>query len=817
MFEEVTFVADKIEEKLIARVIVDVPTMQTDKGFDYVIPLEWQDRIQAGMRVRVPFGVREILGYVIHIQADSNFSGELKEISEILDESPVLNTELLALGEDMAKTIFSFLVECYHTMLPNLLKVNYQKYLMPTTTMSIFNRQLYFAERYEISWTQAEEEQILNELIKLKDSDEISVDYRVKDRKRFKTEKWIQPLLDMTQLDLEKEKLSKRAGKQITLVEVLQLLDGKKVAANYLKGNYDLQLQTLKIGAEKGWLSIYEERINREPFNQNDFTKTEARKLLPQQQQAYNEISQSVIEEISDVYLLHGVTGSGKTEVYLQLIQQALNQDKTAVLLVPEISLTPQMIKQLKQRFGDKVAVLHSRLSVGEHFDEWRKLQSGEAQIAVGARSSIFAPLDNIGVIILDEEHESTYKQNDSPRYHAREVAKWRANYHHCPVVLGSATPSLESRARAQNGVYKYLEMPNRTNDKPLPEVTLVDMREEFRHKNYHQFSRLLKSEIDKTLANGQQVALMLNRRGYANFMQCRDCGYVFECPNCDVSLTYHYHDQNLKCHYCGFESSLPQVCSQCHGSHISDMGTGTERVEQEIHTLFPNKKVVRMDVDTTRRKGSHQKILDQVEDGTADILLGTQMIAKGLDFPNITLVGVINADTSLYLPDFRASERTFQLLTQVSGRAGRGELTGHVIVQSFNPEHYALQLAQHHDYNQFYQTEMRFRKLNRYSPYYYTIRFSISHFDEKTAMMSAVKLVSYLREIQNNNITTKIIGPSKSAISRINNRYYFQILFQYRQKTDIAGMLDNIQEQAQKWSKERIYVAIDVEPLTFM
>lgn len=802
---------------LIAHVVVDVPTMQTDKGFDYSIPAEYRELIEPGMRVQVPFGVRTVMGYVLAIQKGTDFAGELKPISGLMDDEPVLSAELLALGQHMASNLFCFLVECYHTMLPNLLKVNYEKYFLPTEQLSFINRELYFNQRHEISWQQAESEKNLDSLIDLKRRGEVTIDYRVEDRKHYKMEKWIQPLLDWEALEQQRAQVSKRAKKQMALLEVLQLLDGKKVSAKYLKEEYQFELSTLRKGAEKGWLVIYEQQVKRNPFVETAFAKTAAKALLPQQQIAFDQVKTAMDNQQAATFLLQGVTGSGKTEVYLHLIQQALLEDKTALLLVPEISLTPQMITHLKGRFGELVAVLHSRLSVGEHFDEWRKLKAGTARIAVGARSSIFAPLTDIGIIILDEEHETTYKQNDSPRYHAREVAKWRAEYHNCPVVLGSATPSLESRARAQNGVYQLLEMSTRTNRQPLPEVTLVDMRQEYRQKNYHQFSRLLKKQMDVTLAKGQQVALMLNRRGFANYMMCRDCGYVFGCPNCDVSLTYHYQDKSLKCHYCGHETHLPQSCPHCHGKHIADFGTGTERVEAEIHELFPDKTVVRMDIDTTRKKGSHAKILKQIEDGTADILLGTQMIAKGLDFQNITLVGVINADTSLYLPDFRAAERTFQLITQVSGRAGRGDLAGQVIVQSFNPEHYSLQLAQRHDYNQFYQTEMQFRKMNHYSPYYYTIRFVISSIDEKTALQSATKVAGYLKEAQVTQGMTKIIGPSKSAIARIKNRYYFQILYQYRQRLEIQTVLDQIQQQAQKWSKDHIYIAIDVEPLTFM
>src|SRR5699024_6200834 len=561
---------------------------------------------------------------------------------------------------------------------------------------------------------------------------------------------------------------------------------------------------TIKAGSENGWLKLYDQQVNRDPYADIAIEKSEKLPLQAQQEAAFNAVKEAMDNQEDRVFLLQGVTGSGKTEVYLQLIQEALDKDKEAILLVPEISLTPQMVNRLKSRFGNQVAVLHSQLSTGERFDEWRKLKKGQARIAVGARSSIFAPLDNSGVIILDEEHESTYKQSDNPRYHAREVAKWRAVYHHSPVILGSATPSLESRARAQNGVYQLLEMPERSNQKPLPPVEIIDMREEFKHKNYYQFSRQLRDQMQATMDRGEQVALMLNRRGFANFMQCRDCGYTFQCPNCDVSLTYHYHDKQLQCHYCGYNEARPQRCPDCGQTHLREFGTGTEKVEQEINELFPNKTVARMDMDTTRRKGSHERILKQIADKKADILLGTQMIAKGLDFPNITLVGIINADTTLYLPDFRAAERTFQLLTQMSGRAGRGDLDGQVLIQTYNPDHYALTLAKNHDYDRFYQTEMQYRKLNQYSPYYFTVRFTISNFDDHTTQATAAKVAAILQraDIQ----ATKVIGPAQSTISRINNQYYYQLLYQHRGNQAIQAVLQEIQEKAQDWSKDKIY-----------
>ena len=803
-------------EANVVEVIVDVPTMQTDHPFEYQIPEEMVDIIQPGMRVQVPFGSRNLLGYVIsQAKATADFEGELKPITALLDDEPVLNAEMLQLGKDMAKQNFCFLVEAYHTMLPNLLKVNYEKFFLPSPEISYLDHQQYFDDLSEIAWSEAEKRGILTELIALKNKGHLSIDYRVEDRKRYKTEKWVQPLMDFDQLEEEVTSIRKTAKKQLALVEVLMELDGKKVPAKYLRDEFDLHTATLKSGAEKGWLKLYDQQVNRDPYADIAIEKSEKLSLQAQQEAAFNAVKEAMDKQEDRVFLLQGVTGSGKTEVYLQLIQEALDKDKEAILLVPEISLTPQMVNRLKSRFGNQVAVLHSQLSTGEHFDEWRKLKKGQARIAVGARSSIFAPLDNIGLIILDEEHESTYKQSDNPRYHAREVAKWRAAYHHSPVILGSATPSLESRARAQNGVYQLLEMPERSNQKPLPPVEIIDMREEFKHKNYYQFSRQLRDQMQATMDRGEQVALMLNRRGFANFMQCRDCGYTFQCPNCDVSLTYHYHDKQLQCHYCGYNEARPQRCPDCGQTHLREFGTGTEKVEQEINELFPNKTVARMDMDTTRRKGSHERILKQIADKKADILLGTQMIAKGLDFPNITLVGIINADTTLYLPDFRAAERTFQLLTQMSGRAGRGDLDGQVFIQTYNPDHYALTLAKDHDYDRFYQTEMQYRKLNQYSPYYFTVRFTISNFDNHTTQATAAKVAAILQraDIQ----ATKVIGPAQSTISRINNQYYYQLLYQHRGNQAIQAVLQEIQEKAQDWSKDKIYVSIDVDPQTFM
>ena len=396
------------------------------------------------------------------------------------------------------------------------------------------------------------------------------------------------------------------------------------------------------------------QEVYRDPYQDRIFEHTEPLQLTEEQSVAIKPILQTIEEKRHDVFLLYGVTGSGKTEIYMQSIQKVLEEGREGIVLVPEISLTPQMVNRFKGRFGDEVAVLHSGLSIGEKYDEWRKIQRKEVRVVVGARSAIFAPFENLGIIIIDEEHETSYKQEDNPRYHARDVAIERARTHNCPVILGSATPSLETFARAKKGVYQLLTLSKRMNDQSLPTVDIVDMREELREGNRTMFSRVLYDKLQDRLMKKEQTVLFLNKRGHSSFVMCRDCGYVIQCPNCDISLTYHRYQQQMKCHYCGYEAVVPTICPECTSEHIRYFGTGTQKVEEELGKIFPEARVIRMDVDTTSRKGSHEKLLTAFQEGKADILLGTQMIAKGLDFPNITLVGVLSADTMLHLPDFQ-------------------------------------------------------------------------------------------------------------------------------------------------------------------
>ena len=531
----------------------------------------------------------------------------------------------------------------------------------------------------------------------------------------------------------------------------------------------------------------------------------EKHQLTNLQQEAVDKVISK--KNTNTTFLLHGVTGSGKTEVYMEIIETFLKEGKESIVLVPEISLTEQIVSRFKSRFNDSIAILHSRLSAGEKYDEWRKITRGEVKIVIGARSAIFAPLKNIGIIIIDEEHTDSYKQDSSnPKYHAIDIAKWRSNYHSCPLLLGSATPTLETYARSKKKVYELIELKERVNHQKMPSIEIVDMHQE---KKSGSFSTTLINSITDTLNKNEQVILLLNRRGYSSFVSCKNCGFTKKCPNCDITLTYHKSSNTLRCHYCGYGTNLETKCPECNEEAMTTLGTGTEKVEEQLIKMFPNKKVIRMDMDTTSRKGSHEKIVNSFQNGEYDILLGTQMIAKGLDFPNVTLVGVINADTGLNIPDFRSSETTFQLLCQVAGRSGRGEKTGKVIIQTFNPDHYAIRYAKSHDYLGFYNQEMLIRHKLGYPPYYYLTSIKILSKSYDEAKTSSNKVVEYL----NKNLTnTIILGPSIANIFKINNIYRFQIILKYKKEDKLYSTLNDLIEHYK--SNNKVKIDIDFNPI---
>lgn len=728
---------------MVAHVLVERRAKTINQLFSYRVPKELEPQIKIGVRVKVPFGRTKVEGFVLDLSAFIKTTYQLKDIIKIVDLKPVLNKEMLALGQYISTQTLCYLIEAYQVMLPTALKAK-------------INRKI-----------------------------------------KIKTEKYLS--LAVMRDELETLKLTKR-GQEI----VTNLLLKPKIKKKELTNISTSAVTTL---LKKGVIKETNEEIYR---LEDTISNYQPITLTKEQNVVINKIKASFFQP--QTFLLHGVTGSGKTEVYMELVGEVIKLGKEAIILVPEISLTPQMVRRFKSRFSNQVAILHSALSAGEKYDEWRKIERKEVSIVIGARSAIFAPLTNLGLIIIDEEHVTTYKQENHPRYHTLDITLWRSKYHSCPVLLGSATPSLESYARAQKGIYHLLTLPNRINQKSLPSITIVDLKQSIK-TGHHYFSKLLIEKINNCLLKNEQVILLLNRRGYAPMVMCTMCGYIDKCPNCDITLTYHKRKNMMWCHYCDYQKPRMISCPDCHHQEIRDYGVGTERIFEQIKEFFPLAKTIRMDFDTTTRKGSHEKILTAFRTGQYNILLGTQMIAKGLDFPKVTLVGVLNGDTSLNIPDFRSSERTFQLLSQVAGRAGRDKLEGEVIIQTYHPDHYSINYVKNHDYLGFYQEEMKIRRILKYPPYYFLILVRIISSDYDLGRKASIKVGTYLREqIKGNSI---ILGPSTANLYRFNNNYRFQCLIKYKKEDNINQVLNNLLTHYQH--NKRVSIEIDKNPLKIL
>ena len=721
---------------MIAKVLVEINNINVDKTFDYIVPFKYIEKIKIGMRVKVPFASRELEGFVLDLVNSTDDNYELKEIISIVDEEPILNNELLHLGQFMSKKYFSTLISCYQTMLPKALKAQ--------NKTTINKKMIKYVELCS------------NSFPKLKPNQEKIVEYlRINGK-------------------VKKEEVNK-----ISVSGVNTLIKNGIIIESLIE---EYRLVTKDINKEK-----------------------ETFKLTVEQQEAKNKI---LSQTQSSVFLLHGVTGSGKTVVYMEIVEEMLNRGKDSIFLVPEISLTPQMVYHFKSRFGDEVAVLHSRLSEGEKYDEYRKIVEGKVHIVVGARSAVFAPFKNLGAIIIDEEHTTSYKQDNNPKYSAIEIAIERAKNNNAIVILGSATPSLETYARSIKGLYTLVELKHRVNTNNLPLVEIVDMSKE-KHRGSIFSSRLI-TEVNKRLEKYEQIILLLNRRGYSSFITCSNCGYTAKCPHCDITLTYHKTSNTLRCHYCGYADKMNDICPSCGEKAIKTLGTGTEKVEEEIKKVF-NARVVRMDLDTTSKKGSHEKIITAFKNHEYDILLGTQMIAKGLDFSNVTLVGVINADTSLMIPNYRSNEYTFQLLMQTAGRSGRGEKNGSVIIQTFNPEHYAITLASKHDYFDFFKQEMEVRRKLSYPPYYYLIYIKVIGKDYNKISIESNKIASILtRELKN----SKILGPTTCSVFKLNGLFRFGIIIKYKKEEKMEEVLQSLVNHYK--GNQTVKVDIDVNPNNF-
>jgi len=696
---------------MIAEVIVDIAHSEVDKIFDYKLP---PGEFKAGMRVLVPFGIRDTEGYIINIKETSDYdNSKLKPVKAALDPYPAILPEMLEMA--------AFMTRRYHLKTVDVLRLFIPSEMRKSRVKELFKTYIYINPEFA--------DKNIDEIIPA----------------RSKGQREIYEFLSA-------ETRAEQAFVNITFsAAALRNLKDKNIILTETEGVHRKPLKDMPADAPK------------------HIVLTEAQR----------EVSKAVKGAGGfQTFLLHGVTGSGKTEVYIDCIQNAVRQGKTAVMLVPEISLTPQMFRIFRERFGEKVAILHSGLSAGERFDEWRRLLTGEAVIAIGARSAIFAPLKNTGIIIIDEEHDNSYISESNPRYFTHEVAAERARLNGCPLLLGSATPSIDSYSAAEDGRYKLLELPERINSRRLPDMSIVDMRQEIRSGNTSVFSTALTAELFKCVNEGNQAMIFINRRGHSSFVMCRACGYVANCGACDVSLVYHRDDETLKCHYCGGSYAMLDVCPECGDDHIRYGNVGTQRVEAELKKMFPDIKILRMDNDTTRTKDAHFNILSRFLKREAQILIGTQMIAKGHDFPFVTLVGLMDADLSLHFSDYRASERTYQIVTQVAGRAGRDLLPGKVILQTYSPKHYVYRFAAANDYAGFYKKEASIRRATKFPPFSTVIRILYSAEAERDIGESIKPAFERIKELAEKvKPAFAFLNCMRCPVKRIQNKHRFQIL----------------------------------------
>ena len=814
---------------MIANVALTNPRHAVDKMFDYIIPPELECAAQPGMRVLVPFGVRNTPteALILSVSQTSEFPS-LKSLLQCLDPLPALTEELIGLCIWMRHQYLCSFQQSYRQVKPPYMGTRLRQwlFLLKDTDEKLSapqRRLLDTLKEYDGFAEMAELEAALHRtsirssayalqdkgLLRIKDKidNTISLKYIRKARLTDSLEESY-----AAADELRRYRAPTQADMVLTLCDCGDLPTSELVFIS--DGNY----HALNALQDKGIISIYREPFLRTAYAPDQYAPSVPCTPTEEQKPIIDCLNRLITHNLHEKILLRGVTGSGKTEVFLQAIETCIKQGKQAIMLVPEISLTPQMVERFVSRFGTAVAVMHSGLSQGERFDQWYKIRHGEVNVVVGARSAVFAPFEHLGIIILDEEHEDSYKSETAPRYHAREIAFRRGAKHGAPVLLASATPSVTSYYRAKSGKYRLFEMHQRYNQNPLPTARIVDMRSEM--LDYHNMSSIsirLQDEIRRNLDKKEQTILFLNRRGYNTFVSCRQCGYVMECPHCSIALTYHRSADYLACHYCGYTCQNVHICPECGSPYIKFFGTGTQKIEEDLYALFPDARVLRMDFDTTSGKGGHEILLNRFKNGEADILLGTQMVTKGLDFASVTLVGVLAADTSLNINDYRANERCFSLITQVCGRAGRGDTPGRAVIQTYQPENITIRLAKEQNYLNFYENEIRYREKMAYPPFCDMIHIVLSGEEEaqvKREITNIGLLLGSRAEIQNALLQT--VGPDPAPIAKIKNKFRYRIFLKAADTQRLLPLLRQI-STAHSAGNSQNTLTIDINPTNML
>lgn len=756
-----------------ALVVVDVNNKEVNKMYEYIIPKRLEEVISVGHRVSVPFASRKVLGFVMKLNDKPSSDIELKEIDDVLDVNAILNDEFITLSEFMVKRYYSFYITCLKCMIPKALSVNYLK-IIKLIKRELIDRNLLNLFKDDI-YKITPKDPLISTFKKLQNKGIVDIIDDFVQKTNIKKV----PMIKLIGKPIKK--LSPQSQKLYDfLYEVKEPQEKKDIIS------MGYSISSIKTLENNHIIEIYFDEVYRKPLVNLSCDKKVI--LNEAQQDCYEKVKQSY--GLYNTFLLHGVCGSGKTEVYLRLIEDVIKNGKEGIVLVPEISLTPQMTSRFKTRFGDKVAILHSRLSDGERYDEWRRIINGHAKIVVGARSAIFAPFKNLGIIIIDEEQELSYIQDTNPKYDAIEIAIFRAKYHNIPLLLGSATPKIADYYKALNKEYILLEIPYRANKRLEKVSEIVDMREELLNGNRKVFSTKLDEALRQTLLNNNQAILFINRRGYSSFIMCRSCGQTIDCPNCNMPYTYHKFSDSLKCHHCGKELAKPEICPICHKKYLKPMGDGTEKAIEEIMQKYPQARVRRVDADSMSEKNSYTEVFDDFKNHKIDVLVGTQIIAKGLDFPNVALVGVLNADIGLKMSEYNASEISYDLIEQVSGRAGRSEILGRVIIQTYIPDHYVIKYASTHDFKGFYNEEVKNREVMKNPPFTNLLEILVSSKYYKKAYIEANKIKKAILKESD----CIVLGPFEDYIYKLNNTYRYKLSIKFND-IDLYDTINDINE----------------------